>query len=131
MTDARKVLTPQLKLDSGESDLILVDLGRGQNRTGASCFAQVFGKVGAVPADLDDAEDLKAFFAVVQGLNGDDKILAYHDRADGGLFATVVEMAFAAHSAPGSSANSAAARPSSASASRSMEISTPQCAAKG
>ncbi len=101
VTDARKVLTPQLKLEQGgeaiESDLILVDLGRGQNRTGASCFAQVFGKVGAVPADLDDAEDLKAFFAVVQGLNGDDKILAYHDRADGGLFATVVEMAFAAH----------------------------------
>ena len=101
VTDARKVLTPQLKLEQGgdaiDTDLILVDLGRGQNRTGASCFAQVFGKVGAVPADLDDAEDLKAFFAVVQGLNGDDKILAYHDRADGGLFATVVEMAFAAH----------------------------------
>ena len=101
VTDARKVLTPQLKLEQGgeaiDSDLILVDLGRGQNRTGASCFAQVYGKVGAVPADLDDAEDLKAFFAVVQGLNGDDKILAYHDRADGGLFATVVEMAFAAH----------------------------------
>ncbi len=97
VTDARGVLTPQLKLDSGETDLILVDLGRGQNRIGASCFAQVFGKVADVPADLDDAEDLKAFFAVVQGLNSDNKLLAYHDRADGGLFATLTEMAFAAH----------------------------------
>ena len=97
VSDARKVLTPQIKLDQGDSDLILVDLGRGQNRTGASCFAQVFGKVGDVPADLDDAEDLKAFFAVVQGLNADGKLLAYHDRADGGLFATLTEMAFAAH----------------------------------
>ncbi|WP_430461737.1 phosphoribosylformylglycinamidine synthase [Thalassolituus sp. LLYu03] len=96
-SDARKVLTPQLRLDQGETDLIVVDLGRGQNRLGASCFAQVYGKVGAVPADLDDAEDLKAFFAVVQGLNSDDKLLAYHDRADGGLFATITEMAFAGH----------------------------------
>ena len=100
-TDARQVLTPQLKLrdgdDSIDSDLILVDLGRGQNRLGASCFAQVYGKVGAVPADLDDAEDLKAFFAVVQGLNADGKLLAYHDRSDGGLFATIAEMAFAGH----------------------------------
>src|SRR5690554_9604 len=97
VTDARKVLTPELKLNEGETDLILVDLGRGQNRLGGSCLAQVYGQVGAIPADLDDAEDLKAFFAVVQGLNADDKILAYHDRSDGGLFATVVEMAFAAH----------------------------------
>ena len=96
-SDARKVLTPQLRLDQGETDLIVVDLGRGQNRLGASCFAQVYGKVGAVPADLDDAEDLKAFFAVVQGLNADGKVLAYHDRADGGLFATITEMAFAGH----------------------------------
>ena len=96
-SDARKVLTPQLRLDQGETDLIVVDLGRGQNRLGASCFAQVYGRVGAVPADLDDAEDLKAFFAVVQGLNADGKLLAYHDRADGGLFATITEMAFAGH----------------------------------
>lgn len=98
VTDARKVLTPELKLNQGATDLILVDLGRGQNRIGASCFAQVFNQVGSVPADLDDAEDLKAFFAVVQGLNSDDMILAYHDRSDGGLFATIAEMTFAAHS---------------------------------
>ena len=98
VTDARKVLTPQLRLDQGATDLILVDLGRGQNRIGASCFAQVFNQLGSIPADLDDAEDLKAFFAVVQGLNADDLILAYHDRSDGGLLVTVAEMAFAAHS---------------------------------
>src|SRR5690554_4048544 len=97
VTDARKVLTPELKLNQGNTDLVLVDLGRGQNRLGGSCLAQVYGQVGSVPADLDDAEDLKAFFAVVQGLNADGKILAYHDRSDGGLFATVTEMAFAAH----------------------------------
>ena len=97
VTDARQVLTPQLKLDQGATDLILVDLGRGQNRIGASCLAQVYGQVGAIPADLDDAEDLKAFFAVVQGLNTDNYLLAYHDRSDGGLFVTVSEMAFAAH----------------------------------
>ncbi|MGB1090859.1 MAG: phosphoribosylformylglycinamidine synthase [Oceanobacter sp.] len=96
VTDARKVLTPELNKDEA-SELILVDLGRGQNRLGASCLAQVYQQVGDKPADLDDAEDLKAFFAVVQGLNADGKLLAYHDRADGGLFATLVEMAFASH----------------------------------
>ncbi len=102
VTDARKVLTPQLRTPSneyegGETDLLLIDLGRGQNRLGASCLAQVYGEVGSVPADLDDAEDLKAFFAVMQGLNADSKLLAYHDRSDGGLFATLTEMAFAGH----------------------------------
>ena len=97
VNDARKVLTPQLQRDAGATDLILVDLGRGQNRLGASCLAQVFNQVGDVAPDLDDAEDLKAFFAVIQGLNSDRKLLAYHDRSDGGLFATLTEMAFAGH----------------------------------
>jgi phosphoribosylformylglycinamidine synthase len=97
VNDARKVLTPQLQRDAGATDLILVDLGRGQNRLGASCLAQVFNKVGDIAPDLDDAEDLKAFFAVIQGLNSDDKLLAYHDRSDGGLFSTLTEMAFAGH----------------------------------
>ncbi|MDP2609660.1 MULTISPECIES: phosphoribosylformylglycinamidine synthase [unclassified Oceanobacter] len=96
VSDARLVLTPQIQKDMA-SDLILVDLGRGQNRLGASCLAQVYQQVGDIPADLDDAEDLQAFFAVVQGLNADGKLLAYHDRSDGGLFATLVEMAFAGH----------------------------------
>ena len=86
-----------MQRDAGATDLILVDLGRGQNRLGASCLAQVFNKVGDIAPDLDDAEDLKAFFAVIQGLNSDRKLLAYHDRSDGGLFSTLTEMAFAGH----------------------------------
>lgn len=97
VTDVRKTLTPELKVSEGESDLILIDLANGQNRLGGSALAQVYKQVGAVTPDLDDPEDLKAFFAVIQGLNQDDKLLAYHDRSDGGLFTTLCEMAFAGH----------------------------------
>lgn len=95
--DVRKTVTPQLKTDAGETDLILVDLGRGQNRLGASALAQVYKQIGDQAPDLDEAEDLKALFAVVQGLIEDQLLLAYHDRADGGLFTTLCEMAFAGH----------------------------------
>ncbi|WP_110670530.1 phosphoribosylformylglycinamidine synthase [Salinicola halophilus] len=95
VTDALKTLTPQLRLDQDESDLILIDLGHGHNRLGGSALAQVYGQVGNVCPDLDDAEDLAAFFRVIQGLNADGKILAYHDRSDGGLIVTLLEMAFA------------------------------------
>ncbi|MGE8498351.1 MAG: phosphoribosylformylglycinamidine synthase [Pseudomonas sp.] len=97
VTDIRKTLTPQLRMDKGETDLILIDLGRGQNRMGASILAQVYGQIGRQAPDVDDAEDLKAFFAVIQGLNADGHLLAYHDRSDGGLLTTVLEMAFAGH----------------------------------
>ena len=97
VSDIRKTLTPQLRMDKGETDLILVDLGRGQNRMGASILAQVYGKLGKQAPDVDDAEDLKAFFAVIQGLNADGRLLAYHDRSDGGLLVTALEMAFAGH----------------------------------
>jgi phosphoribosylformylglycinamidine synthase len=97
VADIRKTLTPQLRMDKGETDLILIDLGRGQNRMGASILAQVYGKLGSQAPDVDDAEDLKAFFAVIQGLNADGHILAYHDRSDGGLLVTALEMAFAGH----------------------------------
>ena len=95
--DVRKTLTPQLRMDKGETDLILIDLGRGQNRMGASILSQAHGKLARLAPDVDDAEDLKAFFAVIQGLNADGHLLAYHDRSDGGLLTTVVEMAFAGH----------------------------------
>lgn len=95
--DVRKTLTPQLRLDKGETDLILIDLGRGKNRLGGSILAQTYGKIGQQAPDVDDAEDLKAFFAVIQGLNADGHLLAYHDRSDGGLLASVLEMAFAGH----------------------------------
>ncbi|QLF92619.1 phosphoribosylformylglycinamidine synthase [Pseudomonas sp. ABC1] len=97
VTDIRQTLTPQLRLDKGETDLILIDLGRGQNRMGGSILAQVYGKIGRQVPDVDDAEDLQAFFAVIQGLNADGLLLAYHDRSDGGLLTTALEMAFAGH----------------------------------
>ena len=97
VVDIRQTLTPQLRLDKGETDLILIDLGRGQNRMGASILAQVYGQMARQAPDVDDAEDLQAFFAVIQGLNADGLLLAYHDRSDGGLLTTALEMAFAGH----------------------------------
>jgi phosphoribosylformylglycinamidine synthase len=95
VTDVRRCLTPQLRTDLGATALILIDLGRGKNRIGASCLAQVMQQLGDSVPDVDSAEDLKAFFGVIQQLNLDGKLLAYHDRSDGGLFATLCEMAFA------------------------------------
>jgi phosphoribosylformylglycinamidine synthase len=93
--DVRRSLTPQLRTDLGETALILIDLGRGKNRLGASALAQVTQQLGDTVPDVDSPEDLKAFFGAVQRLNTEGKLLAYHDRSDGGLFATLVEMAFA------------------------------------
>ncbi|QSR34480.1 phosphoribosylformylglycinamidine synthase [Marinobacterium iners] len=93
--DARKTLTPQLRTDKGETDLILLDLGNGQNRMGLSALAQVYNEVGNSVPDVDDAELLAHFFTAIQELNEQGLLLAYHDRADGGLLATVAEMGFA------------------------------------
>jgi len=95
--DARKTLTPQLRTDLGETRLMAIDLGRGKNRMGGSALAQVYGHTGNAAPDVDDAELLKSFFAAIQQLNENDKLLAYHDRSDGGLFVTLAEMAFAGH----------------------------------
>ena len=95
VADARRVLTPQLRLERGDTVLLLVDLGDGKNRLGGSTLAQVFGQMGNVAPDLDDAQKLKSFFNVVQALHAADRLLAYHDRSDGGLFAALAEMAFA------------------------------------
>ncbi|WP_377704860.1 phosphoribosylformylglycinamidine synthase [Pseudoduganella sp. UC29_71] len=93
--DVRKSLTPQIRMDAGDTVMILIDLGRGKNRMGASALAQVIGQLGNEAPDVDSAEDLKGFFAAIQQLNQDGKLLAYHDRSDGGLFGTLTEMAFA------------------------------------
>ncbi len=77
--------------------LLLVDLGRGKNRLGGSILAQVVSQMGEAPPDVDSAADLKNFWKVIQQLGAAGKLLAYHDRSDGGLLATVVEMAFAGH----------------------------------
>jgi len=95
VSDVRRTLTPELKTGRGNADLFLIDLANGQNRLGGSALAQVYKKMGAVTPDVDDPEDLKAFFAVIQGLNQDGKLQAYHDRSDGGLFTTLAEMSFA------------------------------------
>ena len=96
-SDARFTLTPQLRTDQGETDLILVDLGRGRNRLGGSALAQVYKQIGNICPDIYSAEQLKAFFSVIQNLNARQLLLAYHDRSDGGLWTTLCEMAFAAH----------------------------------
>ncbi len=94
--DVGATLTPQLRPDIG-GELILIDLGRGQNRLGASALTQVFGEVGHHAPDLDDPQQFRHFFETLQLLNKRGLIVAYHDRSDGGLFATVAEMAFAGH----------------------------------
>ncbi|UOB72925.1 MULTISPECIES: phosphoribosylformylglycinamidine synthase [unclassified Pseudoalteromonas] len=95
--DVRKTVTPQLRTDKGDTSLVLVDLGAGKNRMGASSLAQVYKQLGDVTPDVDSPELLKGFYNAMQALVADSKLLAYHDRSDGGLFTTVTEMAFAGH----------------------------------
>ncbi|WKE67497.1 phosphoribosylformylglycinamidine synthase [Gallaecimonas kandeliae] len=95
--DVRSTLTPQLRTDKGATRLLLIDLGAGKQRLGGSCLAQVTRQLGTETPDLDDVATFKAFFEAIQALNLDGKLLAYHDRSDGGLFVTAAEMAFAGH----------------------------------
>jgi len=95
--DVRRTWVPVLQLDRGNSALLLIDLARGRNRLGMSALAQVYGAVGGVPADMDDPELLRGFAAVLTELRAEDLVLAYHDRSDGGLVVTLIEMAFAGH----------------------------------
>ncbi len=92
--DIRRTLTPQLQ-QVDDSVLLLIDLGRGKNRLGGSILAQVVSQMGEATPDVDSAADLKNFWAAFQQLGREQKLLAYHDRSDGGLLATVAEMAFA------------------------------------
>ncbi|WP_301674028.1 phosphoribosylformylglycinamidine synthase [Neisseria blantyrii] len=93
--DVRKTVTPELK-NVEDSVLLFVDLGFGKARMGGSAFGQVYNNMSGDAPDLDDTGRLKAFYNVIQQLVAEDKLLAYHDRSDGGLFAVLVEMAFAA-----------------------------------
>ena len=92
--DVRKTVTPELK-NVEDSVLLFIDLGFGKARMGGSAFGQVYNNMTGDAPDLDDTGRLKAFYNVIQQLVAEDKLLAYHDRSDGGLFATLVEMAFA------------------------------------
>lgn len=95
--DIRKTVTPELRIDLGETQLIAIDLSKGKQRLGGSCLAQVYKKLGNETPDVDSPETLKAFFNAMQTLVRDERLIAYHDISDGGLFTTVVEMAFAGH----------------------------------
>ena len=92
--DARRALTPQLLADPA-TVLILIDLGQGRRRMGGSALAQVTGQLGGDAPDLDDPTLLERLAAALAELRAGDRVLAYHDRSDGGLFATLCEMAFA------------------------------------
>ncbi|MEY4688205.1 MAG: phosphoribosylformylglycinamidine synthase [Verrucomicrobiota bacterium] len=96
VTDVRLTLTPQLRQEPG-TVLLLADLGQARNRLGGSILAQVYSQLGDAPPDVDSAADLRAFWDAIQELGAAGRLLAYHDRSDGGLFATAVEMAFAGH----------------------------------
>ncbi|EGU37219.1 phosphoribosylformylglycinamidine synthase [Vibrio sp. N418] len=100
--DVRKTITPQLRTPNnleglGATSLVLIDLGNGKNRLGATALAQVYKQLGDKPADVDNAAQLKGFYEGVQTLVANDQVVAYHDKGDGGLFVTLAEMAFAGH----------------------------------
>ncbi len=94
--NAARTLTPRL-VHEKDSTLILIDLGGGKGRLGGSVLCQAYGQTGNSAPDLDDAIAMKAFFASIQKLNEEGRLLAYHDRSDGGLFVTLCEMSFAGH----------------------------------
>lgn len=93
--DIRNTVTPELRSDKGETELLLIDLSAGNNRLGGSCLAQVYSELGDSAPDLQDSSLLRGFFEVIQPLVAQRDVIAYHDRSDGGLFTTLVEMAFA------------------------------------
>lgn len=95
LLDVRGTLTPQLDRDEADSTLILIDLGKGQNRMGGSILAQTLDKEEGEVPDLDDPKDLVNLVNAVNALRKEGKLMAYHDRSDGGLFAAVCEMGFA------------------------------------
>ncbi|MEP6881852.1 MAG: phosphoribosylformylglycinamidine synthase [Dokdonella sp.] len=96
-SDARRVLTPQLQLDQGESELWIIDLGASRGRLGGSVLTQVFLRAGDLPPDVDDPARLKSFFLAIQEANAEGLLLAYHDRSDGGAIVCLIEMALAGH----------------------------------
>src|SRR4029077_3704597 len=95
--DTRATLTPVLQLDERPTSLWLIDLAGGRNRLGGSARAQVYGELGDEPADLDEPQRLTQLAAALTELRAHGLVRAYHDRSDGGLFVTLVEMAFAGH----------------------------------
>ena len=93
--DVRGTVTPQLATE--DNALLLIDLGKGHNALGATALSQVWRQLGDKPADVRDVQQLKGFYNAMQALVADRKLLAWHDRSDGGLLVTLAEMAFAGH----------------------------------
>ncbi len=94
--DAAATLTPELQREA-DTELWLLDLGNGRNRLGGSALAQVYGRTSDSVPDVDEPARLKGFFAAIRALAAEGRLLAYHDRSDGGLAVTAIEMALAAH----------------------------------
>jgi len=97
LADVRGTLTPQINATEPDTTLVLIDLGRGKNRMGGSILGQTLDQFGDAVPDLDDPQDLVRMVNAVNALRAKGQLLAYHDRSDGGLLATVAEMAFAGH----------------------------------
>jgi phosphoribosylformylglycinamidine synthase len=95
LADVRGTLTPQLNSKETDTTLVLIDLGHGKNRMGGSILAQTLDQLGDEVPDLDKPQDLVNLVKAVNQLRSENKLLAYHDRSDGGLFAAACEMAFA------------------------------------
>jgi phosphoribosylformylglycinamidine synthase len=93
--DVRRTVTPQLATE--DNALLLIDLGKGNNALGATALAQVYRQLGDVTADVRDVAQLKGFWDAMQALVAEGKLLAWHDRSDGGLLVTLAEMAFTGH----------------------------------
>jgi phosphoribosylformylglycinamidine synthase len=95
--DVRAALTPQIRLDAGDTELWLLDLGAGRDRLGASVLTQAYERGGGVPPDFDNLERLRGLFEIIRAAREKQLLLAYHDRSDGGVIVTLLEMAFAGH----------------------------------
>lgn len=94
--NTHKTFTPQLQSNANTA-LVFIDLAHGKQRLGGSALAQVYKQIGHEAPDVEDATLLKNFFNAMQKVKETDIVLAYHDRSDGGLFATIAEMCFAGH----------------------------------
>ncbi len=97
IADVRGTLTPQIRMDAGDTELWLLDLGAGRDRLGASVLTQAYERGGGVPPDFDDPERLRHLFGTIRAARDRNLLLAYHDRSDGGVIVTLLEMAFAGH----------------------------------
>jgi phosphoribosylformylglycinamidine synthase len=97
VTDVRQTLTPQIRLDAGASELWLLDLGAGRDRLGGSILTQAYARGGGMPPDFETPERLRNLFDTIRAARTQNLLLAYHDRSDGGVLVTLLEMAFAGH----------------------------------